>query len=163
MLKSRKTTVTPKKDALNRDFIERTASAPFPIFIRGLTPDWRWQLEHGTPEDRAAYVKKLQGRVYIAFSVLVVIVAAMSDFGRDQVAPKAIETPAGQILSIQLHETALSTSTTIETTSGTYQVHGGVTGAIGNQAILTLIKAPRGDQSSVCVESEIKAACYRLL
>lgn len=73
-------------------------------------------------------------------------------------------TDAGSVKEIQLHETSLSTATTVTTTASVYQVRGGVSRAAEDKA---RIKAKEvgmvGVQKSLCIKSSIKTACYRLM
>jgi hypothetical protein len=163
MFKPKAIKISPKRDARNRELIERAGTARFNYFSRGLSPDWRWQLEQGTPEDRATYVRKLMRRFYIVMIPVMLVVCALTETGPKLTPKPPIEEPAGQILSIQLHETSFSTTSTIETSSGTYQVQGAVSAAIGNQVTLIAQKTPQVGPASICVASEIKTWCYRLL
>lgn len=68
---------------------------------------------------------------------------------------------AGTVVSVQLHETTFSTSTTVNTTGGTFQVSGAVTASPGD---VTKMRSEKlSGEQSLCVESSYKGKCYRLL
>lgn len=130
------------------------------------TPELLWLLEQGTPEQRAAHVKQYGRRILFWAFAFAVAVSAIGLSRNEQVKPPPpieLVTPAGAIQSIQLHETSFSTSTTVVTTEGTYQVHGAVSAASGSPVTLKKETSQYGEQTSVCVTSDIKTACYRLL
>lgn len=68
---------------------------------------------------------------------------------------------AGTVVSVQLHDTAFSTSTTVTTSIGTFQVSGAVTASPGDVTKMRTEK--HSDDQSLCVQSEFKSGCYRLL
>jgi hypothetical protein len=79
MLKLSSAEVSAARDTRNRKDIERMANAPLNHLTRGITPDWRWQLEEGTPEDRVAYLKKIQRRVDIWSIPVALLVVAFTE------------------------------------------------------------------------------------
>lgn len=152
MLKPSSAEVSAARDARNRKFIARMKNFPWKQINRGITPDWRWQLAEGTADEREVYVKKVNRRALIVAVLVMPFVIALNCLGPAINALWVVEKPAGQILSIQLHEK----STTVETSNGTYQVQGLVSGNIGSPAKLVKKKTSEGLQISLCVNSE----CY---
>ncbi|KZN20708.1 MULTISPECIES: hypothetical protein [Pseudomonas] len=130
------------------------------------TPELHSLLHDGTPAERAEYVRQYRRRVLVWGLVLAVVAGAMGLSYHEKVAPSPpteSETPAGAIQSLQLHQTSFSTSTTLVTTNGTYQVYGAVSASSGDHVNLKTEKTQYGEKKSVCVTSEIKSACYQLL
>ncbi len=70
---------------------------------------------------------------------------------------------AGSIVRIQLHESAFSSSSSVETTEGVFQVQGAVTGAAGDVATMKTVDQHGMVKSELCIEAKFKSACYRLL
>lgn len=125
-------------------------------------------VEGGTPEERAAYLERQRRRFAIfcaAFGAIVLafVLVPAKPVVRPQISPPSLSA-AGAVVGLQLHETALSTSTTVETTSGTFQVRGAVSAARGDTASLKREYDQFGPaRSSLCVESKAKSDCYNLL
>ncbi|MDS9914950.1 hypothetical protein RMI87_15710 [Pseudomonas aeruginosa] len=71
--------------------------------------------------------------------------------------------PAGNIAKVQLHESATSASTTLETNIGTFHVRGAVTAVIGDEVIVRKEKAGTTEKAFACVKSVVKTGCYELL
>jgi hypothetical protein len=151
------------KDLTNR----RLLDSPVGRFLtRGMGYDIPMLLETGTPEERAKVAKKVLVRSFAIVALTVVVVLMTSPGEIKTIDPAPVVTtqePAGTIQSIQLHDTALSTSTTVVTGTGTYQVRGAVSAAPGD--VVTMKKESPGamERTSLCVESHIKATCYSLL
>lgn len=124
-------------------------------------------IEMETPHERQAYVSrqaKTSWAIILCFG-LAVVWSAMQP--RTPAQPKplpAVEiTDAGLVKDIQLHETSLSTATTVTTTAGVYQVRGGVSATSGDVASLEAKEdGTLGVQKSLCIKSNIKSACYPL-
>ncbi|MGE6114329.1 hypothetical protein ACLHZ0_21450 [Aeromonas salmonicida] len=79
-----------------------------------------------------------------------------------QIPPQTIS--AGQILDIKLHDSMLSVNSTVTTTVGIYQVIGAVSANIGDASQLkteTLLNNEK--KSFLCIISEVKTGCYRIL
>lgn len=155
------TTITPERDARNRRILCHSFRS---VIGLGLSAEQIRLLNIGTPEDREAYVKKLAKYYSLAAAVIVGYVSLWSMLPRDiRPFPPAPEiSDAGTVQSLQLHETALSTSTTVVTATGTYQVKGGGSAALGDVATLKRETQPI-PQTSLCIESSIKTRCYYLL
>lgn len=156
------TTITQQRDNLNKRLIMNNFISACGL---GLNGEQQWLLsDNATPEKRAAYVKKQHKRFLIALVIVASIVAILSFIPRAPApvypAPKVIV--AGMIQSLQLHETAFSTSTTVVTSNGMYQVRGGVSAKAGDAATLKKELHPF-QKTSLCIESNIKKNCYELL
>ena len=84
--------------------------------------------------------------------------------------PQRYNVDAGVIKNIQLHDTTFSEDTTITTSTGVYQVNGGVSAKVGDTVILKKWDdVPEHKKhlpmyaTEVCVDSKIKKGCYRLM
>lgn len=155
------TPITSDRDARNKKLIANSFNVAFGL---GLNSKQRWLLRDGTPEERDAYVKKQTKYFFICGAMICVVFAVNSMIPKDQLPPPPAPeiTSAGQVQSLQLHETALSTSTTVITAIGNYQVRGGVSAATGD--VVTLKReTDHFHKTSLCVESKIKTECYSLL
>lgn len=122
-------------------------------------------LTTGTPEERARFVKVQTKKIlFVLFGIGAWMVA--TELFRTPVPPAPAPTfiPAGHVVDVQLHDTTFSSSTTVTTSVGTYQVRGGVSAAKGDAANLKRTKSASGTmQSFLCLESKIKSGCYELL
>lgn len=123
-----------------------------------------------TFEEKDAFVRGEQRRFLKVLAVAAVLYLSYSAYRYFVPAPLPQAPPpttfeaAGTVEGIQLHNSFLSTSTTVRTTTGIYQVYGGVSAAVGDT---TKIKrehsAVRSSvESSLCVESKIKSDCYSI-
>lgn len=131
-------------------------------------------LERGTPSERAVFVA-WQQKLLILFIVSTVALLCLSDglLRPEPVRPApAPSLPpavsgAGTVRSIQLHDTTFSTATTVTTDAGVYQVRGAVSAAVGDTVQLKTTPADpanmRQELRELCLNSRVKAACYRLL
>lgn len=163
MSEPRATKISEAKDARNRLVLSHVASSPM---ARLFNLSAESLLVGGTPEQRDAYVKKIRTWTLLGAALFAAFLLSVdwAKLGADQARPKVLmETNAGKVQSVQLHETALSRTTTIVTTVGTYQVIGAVSVEPGVFATLRREKTLSGETTSVCVESDIKQACYSLL
>lgn len=73
---------------------------------------------------------------------------------------------AGSVIDVALQSGTFSSETTVRTSAGIYQVHGGVSVSPGETASIkrtTSQVAGRATKVELCVESQIKRACYELL
>jgi hypothetical protein len=151
------------KDARNKKLI---LSFKRSAFTYGLHPYPYDLVERGTPEERSNYVAAVGRRLFYAVLAITVFFIAVG-LQPDKSSPPAVEVwtkPVGNIVSIQLHETALSTSTTVVTAEGTFQVRGAVSAAPGDAVVMQRDEAPAAlKQSKICVTSDIKSSCYSLL
>jgi hypothetical protein len=79
-----------------------------------------------------------------------------------QTPPQTIST--GQILDIKLHDSMLSVNSTVTTTVGIYQVIGAVSANIGDASQLKTETLFNNEKNSfLCITSEVKTGCYRIL
>ena len=154
-------TITAERDARNKILINHSFRRS--IGLRPTAEQIRL-INSGTPEERAAYVKKQRKNLFIGAAIVggYFMILPMIPLGSVPPPPASEISAAGQIQSLQLHETSLSTTTTVVTETGTYQVHGGVSASVGDTVSLKRETHPI-QQTSLCVESKIKAQCYRLL
>jgi hypothetical protein len=159
--------ITPYRDARNKRLIACSLRA---LLGLGLSAERQGLLSIGTPEDRAEFIKnnRIHCALVLAYGAIFLFAISL------QVPPfKTSHQPlllssmaaAGQIQSLQLHQTTFSTSTTVVTSTGSYQVEGGVSAKSGDEASLkqekdTLQKITR---TSLCVDSKIQSRCFVLL
>lgn len=109
--------------------------------------------------EKEAFVRR---RALISIAVLLSIaglVVATNYIGGP--APKTVIAwqDAGVLQEVTLHSTTFATETTVKTTTGMFQVRGGVSAAAGDKARIKR----SATETSLCIESAIKAECYRLL
>lgn len=81
-------------------------------------------------------------------------------------APAVTWQPAGVVKNITLHSTTFATESTVRTSTGVFQVRGGVSAAAGDAARIKRdppVGALEIQVTSLCIESAIKTACYPLL
>ncbi|MBJ2214040.1 MULTISPECIES: hypothetical protein [Pseudomonas] len=155
--------ISENKDQMHRRLLNSPAGR---FLTRGMGCDIEMLLETGTPAERAKVAKKVGVRslAILALGVVVVLMTTPGEIKTiDPVPVVTTQEPAGTIQSIQLHDTALSTSTTVVTGTGTYHVRGAVSASPGD--VVTMKKESPGamERASLCVESHIKATCYSLL
>lgn len=155
------TTITPERDRRNKQMI---AMSFFNYMGAPRSAKQLWLLNDATPEERDTHVRKQNKRLLVIVALVAGYLAISSVLPRDAVPPPPSPeiTGAGVIQSLQLHETALSTSTTVITETGTYQVRGGVSAAKGDSVSLKREVHPYS-KVSLCIESKIKTQCYQLL
>lgn len=130
-------------------------------------------LEQGTPSERAAFVAWQQKllALFIMSTVALFCLAGLWQPEPIRPAPPPPLPPvvsgAGTVKSVQLHETTFSTSTTVTTDAGVYQVRGAVSAAVGDTVQLKVTPADPAHMSlelrELCLQSRVKTACYRLL
>ena len=77
--------------------------------------------------------------------------------------PKPTFEAAGVIQDVQLQSTTFSTDTTVKTTTGIFQVHGGVSATVGDTAQIKREGEGSFLKSTLCIESKIKPQCYPIL
>jgi hypothetical protein len=122
-------------------------------------------IQNGTPQERQAYVRrqaKLSWTIMLGIGLAVAWIALQPR--QAKLLPRVEITDAGTIKSIQLHETSLSTATTVTTTAGVYQVRGGVSVATDDKAMIESKEVGAlGVQKSLCIQSSIKTDCYPLI
>lgn len=152
-------TITEAEDVQNRRRI-RMLDLPW---TNRATRDWL--LHNGSPQERATYVRR-SNRMLLGMVALAVIIVGASQLlpKKPEAAPLAphIER-AGRVLAVDLHETALSTSSSVRTERGVFQVAGAVSWAPGDEATLRVDQdGLQKDKKQLCIASSIKAACFFL-
>ncbi|MNL54786.1 hypothetical protein D3C87_1781480 [compost metagenome] len=74
------------------------------------------------------------------------------------------EKPAGKIVDIKMYDLVFIPKSTITTTIGIYQVGGAVSAIIGDTATFKVETFGNNSKKSfLCIESEVKTDCYRIL
>lgn len=68
--------------------------------------------------------------------------------------------PSGEVLNVELHSTLLHSTSSVRTSTGTYQVWGAVSWVEGDTATVRQDKV--GEGKSLCIESRLKNACYQI-
>ena len=158
--------ISPERDYRNKQLIARLFSHPWQV------NDWEGSMhqrlvDHGSPEERSDFVKRQMKKYALfaaGFAVIFGILYLFPSQPVQQTITPPVITSAGTLTSLQLHETALSTSTTVVTSTGTYQVRGAVSGAPGDSATLKKEKSGAAPETtSLCLEAAAKSACYHLL
>lgn len=150
-----------KLNRRNRAFLRLFGNTPFTI---GLHPDPRMVSEVGTVQDCDAMVKAVKRRIKICAAVCgaAVLLSLVLPKKEPNVPPPVAYQSAGAVESVQLHETAFSTSTSVTTSAGVFQVSGAVTASPGDQAKISVNAEGSQTSSNLCVESRFKTHCYRL-
>jgi hypothetical protein len=118
-----------------------------------------------TPEDREEFVKPFRKkwlRITIILAAIFLVFMLWPSKPRPIPSPPKIDS-AGIITNLELHDRFLSTTTTVSTSTGIYQVYGGVSAAHGDAATLKTETLLIGPRSELCIESKIKKACYGVL
>lgn len=133
--------------------------------IRGIHPDPEALLSHGTPKERSEFRRLARRRLFLILGGGVLVVALLESLPSKQVTPPPAPTfeSAGSVVRIQLHESAFTSSSSVETTEGVFQVQGAVSGAAGDVATMKTVDQHGMVKSELCIESKYKSACYRLL
>lgn len=122
-------TVVGRQDQSNRRFLRS--------YSNWISPYKMDELEHGTPEQRADAVRHLKRRALLAFGAVVVVGLSLNFLPAST--PPALPAPvvkdAGVVEKIVLHETSLSTTSSIHTPDTVYQVAGAVSGRVGENSL----------------------------
>ena len=92
--------------------------------------------------------------VVLTFAFIAAIAFTIAFFNK----PETKIRPAGNLISLQLHETTFSWLTSVETSEGWYQVQGAVSASKGDAV---KIKSS-GDSQDVCIESRNETSCYSI-
>lgn len=149
------------KDERNRRFILR---AQRNLFAYGLHPNPTALAYEGTPEERATFVRKASQRFLVGIAL--VTLAISIPWARSGKSPLAESEPsfilAGSIISVVLNESTFTTTSTVTTDAGVFQVSGAVTASIGNQAKVKSWSAGSVEHKALCIESSFKPDCYTL-
>lgn len=133
--------------------------------IVGTKANLGYVIDHGTPEERAQAVRVIHRRFkrMLAVAGIIAVWWLVSPSSPKVDPPPPSITSAGTVTAIQLNNSTFSTSTSLETTDGIYQVAGAVSGQIGDHADLKVETMLGMKVTSVCVESTVKPHCYTLL
>ncbi|KSC77000.1 hypothetical protein AO888_03305 [Pseudomonas aeruginosa] len=149
-----------RADEKNKRLIASVLRSPF---IRGMHADPEWLMMHGSPGERAAFVRLARRRTFLMLGGVALIVAVIGSSKPVAAPPAPTFEPAGSVVRIQLHESAFSSSSSVETTEGVFQVQGAVTGASGDVATMKTVDQHGVVRRELCIESKFKSACYTLL
>lgn len=150
--------ITDRQDAINA---RRIATFPFPVNVAYR----HFLLTAGTPEERAAYVRKENRFLLIG---LLVFVAMSAVSGLSPTTPQPLPAAprvesAGEVLGVDLHETTFSTTSSVRTERGVHQVIGAVSWSHGDKTTVQLEQDGSGKSvKQLCLASDIKSACYTL-
>lgn len=142
----------------------RTAFPPFTL------PGYEVQrLLNATYAEKDAFFRAEGRRVKIILLAVAILWAGFTLYREFVPAPIRPEPPkptfeaAGVIQDIQLQSTTFSTDTTVKTTTGIFQVHGGVSATTGDTAQIKREGEGSFLKSALCIESKIKPQCYPIL
>lgn len=120
-------------------------------------------------EEKEAYVRASKRRVMKWVAVVGLIFLGFTIYRYFVPAPIPPAPPlptfegAGIVQDIQLHSTTFSIETTIKTSTGIFQVRGGVSASVGDAAQIKRVTSYGTVQPSLCIQSQIKTACYSML
>jgi hypothetical protein len=154
------------KTARREQFLDRYIAMLRHGIFSPMRHDQAVGLMNSSFEVKDAYVRTHQRRVVSGVAAVALLWLSFSVYRYFVPAqiPPAPQKPtleaAGVVQDIQLHSTTFATETTVKTSTGVYQVHGGVSAANGDAAT---IKREEYQRVSLCIESKIKNACYTLL
>jgi len=144
-----------------------TFKTPFPPFT---LPEYEvTRLLNATFEEKEAFYRAEGRRMKIILLSIAILWAGFTLYGHFVPAPVRPEPPkptfesAGVIQDIQLQSTTFSTDTTVKTTTGIFQVHGGVSATTGDTAQIKREGEGSFLKSALCIESKIKSQCYPIL
>ena len=153
--------ITEEQDARNRRRIRLILGHPW-----SNRSERDWLLQDGTPEDRAAHVRRSNRLLLIVGVVLAAVIIGTTlrpTPTKVALVPPVFE-PAGEVQAADLHETAFSRSTSVRTDRGVFQVSGAVSWAPGDKATLrTDQDGLEKGRKQLCIASSIQSACFFLL
>lgn len=148
---------TPR-DRINRLIIQASRRSVLGIGLR----DPQCLLDVGSADERAEYARLIKRRLVFGVGIIVFVsVLMVFRTPAEPVNSTATYTEAGSVLGVELHETSLSRTSSVTTSTGTFQVSGAVTAAIGDGARFK--QAADSFGKSLCIGNAYKAHCYRLL
>ncbi len=144
-----------------------TYRTPFPPFT---LPEYEVQRLLKAPiEEKESFYRAEGRRIKIILLAVGVLWAGFTLYRQFVPAPVRPEPPkptfeaAGVIQDVQLQSTTFSTDTTVKTTTGIFQVHGGVSATVGDTAQIKREGEGSFLKSTLCIESKIKPQCYPIL
>lgn len=96
-------------------------------------------------------------------SMLLPIMLAMffTQSHADDVPPPAQPIKAGAFIKSKIHWTPAIVITTVETTYGTYHIHGAMSAQLKDK--LTIVHQAKDGSPSLCIVSNIRNTCYPIL
>lgn len=157
-----------REQRINRHIQSKQARrTPFPPFT--LSGYEVQRLLEATYEEKEAFYRADLRRMKIILLAIAILWAGFTLYGHFVPAPVRPEPPkptfeaAGVIQDIQLQSTTFSTDTTVKTTTGIFQVHGGVSATTGDTAQIKREGEGSFLKSALCIESKIKSQCYPIL
>ncbi|TXT28167.1 MAG: hypothetical protein FD131_3300 [Rhodocyclaceae bacterium] len=137
-----------------------------PFFL----PDYEVQRLLKAPfEEKEAFYRADSRRIKVILLAVGILLAGFALYRQFIPAPVRPEPPkptfeaAGVIQDVQLQSTTFSTDTTVKTTTGIFQVHGGVSATTGDTAQIKREGEGSFLKSALCIESKIKPQCYPIL
>lgn len=158
------TEVTPERDEHNKRMI---AMSLFNYMGAPRSAKQLWLLNEATPEERDAHVRKQNKRLLAVICLVAGYFVLTSLLPRETVPPHAAPevSLAGQVQNIQLHESTFSRTSTVVTSTGTFQVWGGVSASVGDEAFLKKVLGSSRVKPKIelCIDSKIKSRCYDVL
>lgn len=134
-----------------------------PLFS-GLHPSARDLAYEGTFDECTEYVRKCNRRLFLAVVLIgLVLLAPWPSSGRSLIVPsEPVYESAGKIQAIVLHEASFSSTTSITTTEGVFQVAGAVSASIGDEAKVKRWMTGSVQHAELCIESKFKPSCSAL-
>lgn len=146
------------RDRINIRIIQASRRSVLGIGLR----DPQCLLDVGTAAERAEYARRIKLRLVFGIGIIAFLsVYMVLRTPAEPLNVAATYTEAGRVLGVELHETSLSRTSSVTTSTGTFQVSGAVTAAIGDGARFK--QAADSIGKSLCIGNAFKAHCYRLL
>ncbi len=139
------------------------------FFLFGLPQKRMYALLDATLEEKEAYVRGSKRRILKSVAILGLVFVAFQIYRYFVPEPPTATVPqpsyatAGVVEDIQLHSTAFSTDTTVKTSTGIFQVSGGVSASVGDEAKIKREAANSLRKTSLCINSQIKSECYPVM
>ena len=146
------------RDRINTRIIQASRRSVLGIGLR----DPQCLLDVGSADERAEYARHIKRRLVYGIGIIAFVSVSMAlRTPAEPVNATATYTDAGSVLGVELHETSFSRTSSVTTSTGTFQVSGAVTAAIGDGARFK--QAADSIGKSLCIGNAYKAHCYRLL
>lgn len=144
-----------------------TFRTPFPPFT---LPEYEVErLLKASYEEKETFYRAEGRRMKLILLTIAILWAGFTLYRQFVPAPIRPEPPkptfesAGVIQDIQLQSTTFSTDTTVKTSTGIFQVHGGVSATVGDSAQIKREGEGSVWKTTLCIESKIKSQCYPIL